>query len=248
MQLIHNESEGLTQITMYNYTLSEDEFKPQQNVFERIVRLNLPLFLTVQVWQRHGYTLNDIKTTLEYFPAIHLWQCALLHGISASNSAIKLAFSTPESMVYGSKAIVIRKIEKMISQNYQFSNIYPSVLDVLREDHIPPIPIHPLNELEWYKLTSLLPTTPLTNLLETIYYKNYFQWKDIFMVPLWVEKEAIYTIRIVTEKTFNTSGRTQNTISTRPLDIRIGNDVYCGVEEACFFYLTIPNKKLKISK
>jgi hypothetical protein len=230
IQSLHD---GLTQMTTYNYEV-DDSRRVGGNTFSRIVALTLPLFLTMDVWKRHNYSVSDIKSTLEYFSAVHLWQCALLHGVSPSNSAIKLAFSTPESMVYGSKAIVIRKIEKILIQQHNFPE-KGSVLDTLREDHIPPIPIHCLATTAFNKCSSLLPTKPV-NLLSELTFDCYFQWKDIYMVPLWIEKDALYMIRIIPKKVFLESGRLKNnSLSNQPVKILIQGEEYCGVEESCFF-------------
>lgn len=225
--------DGLTQRVVFNYSL-EDSHRVLGNMFERVVELNLPLFLTHDVWKRHNYSITDITTTLEYFSALHLWQCALLYGISPSNSAVKLAFSTPESMVYGSKAIVIRKIRKVLIQSQQFAGS-TSVLDMKREDHIPPIPIHNLNQEMWDLLVRNLPQKPV-DLLDVIEYVEGLYWNGVLMVPIWFEKGAIYAVRVVHQRVFDACGRVKYpALSNKPLHILIDQDTYCGVEEACFF-------------
>lgn len=227
---------GLTQQTTVHYNIenSKRHISEKNFVFTRVVHLHLPLFLTIPVWKRHGYSMADIHVTLEFFSSIHLWQCALLYGISASNSAIKLAFATPESMVYGSKAIVIRKIEKVLQQTHDFPTS-GTVLDTIRDDHIPPLPLHSLDSETYDQLLSHMPPQPV-NMLDTIFYKDYFQWKDIKVVPLWIEKEALYCIRIICMDEFRNSERVKTPcLSNRPLDIRVGQMEFAGVEEAMFF-------------
>lgn len=229
--------EGLTQQTVLKYNLvnSKREITNAENVFQRNVNLNLPLFLTSPLWERHGYSLADIHTTLEYFSSIHLWQCALLYNISASNSAIKLAFSTPESMVYGSKAIVIRKIEKVLKNNLKFNTCSVSVLDTIRDDHIPPLPIHVLDVKTYQELVDRIPEQPL-NMLDTIYFDDFFYWKDIKVVPLWIEQDALYCIRVLELSVFKDSERVKKeSLCNRPLDIVIGDKCFAGVDEAMFF-------------
>jgi hypothetical protein len=223
---------GLVQRTLVEYDLDESRRVPGKT-FRRVIELTLPLFLTTELWERHDYSISDIRTTLEYFSAIHLWQCALLHGISASNSAIKLAFSTPESMIYGSKAIVIRKIEKLVSK--QFSENSPSVLDTLTLDHIPPIPVHSITHNQWVELSNILPKKPV-NLLDTLHYTGSFKWKNIILVPMWLEKNSIYSIRIIPLSIFNASGRIKKpSLSNKPLSIIVNGELFAGLEEACFF-------------
>lgn len=233
MSKIETLHSGLTQKSYLEYSL-EDGKRVSGSDFVRTVMLNLPLFLTIDVWRRHGYTLSDVKTTLEYFSSVLLWQYGLLHGIVASNSAIKVSFSTPESMVYGSKAIVIRKISKLLVQEYGLHNNKPSVLDTIREDHVPPIPLHTLNKKKWNDLYKMLPEN--ANLMRQIKFSTAFEWKDILLVPLWLEKGAIYTIRIVPYEVFAESQRDHSSsLSNKPYDIWVDEKQFCGLEEACFF-------------
>ena len=109
-----------------------------------------------------------------------------------------------------------------------------SVLDVQREDHIPPLPIHRLGLEEWTKLNRLLPES--INLMEQISFPRVFKWNDIDMVPIWYEKGAIYTVRIVPLHVFVASGRIKKlSLCNKPLNIKIDQDLYCGLEESCFF-------------
>eukprot|EP01047_Picozoa_sp_COSAG01_P084101 COSAG01_NODE_17905_length_1115_cov_1.334646_2_plen_219_part_01 len=213
-------NEGLTQTR--NAKLYFKKMPKQIKNVERHIILNLPLFMTIPVWRRHNYSLSDIRLTLSDFNALHLWQCALLLGIAASNSAIKLAFSTPESMVYGSKAIVINKIQKLLKTNYNFNDDNPSTLDTKRDDHVPPLPIHKLSVTDYHFLKSILPST-MPKLMEVVEYRNYFSWKDIKIVPLWKDKEDLYCVRIVPLTTFENSRsvnfKTHKALCHRPLTV-----------------------------
>lgn len=226
--------QGLLQEVREVYDTTLDGTNKAGTTFERHIQLQLPLFLTAEVWRRHQYSLHDVRTTLNYFSPMHLWQCCLLYGMLPSNSAIKLAFCAPESMTYGSKAIAIRKIEKTIGNEFLDR---PNVLDVQREDHVPPLPLHEIDN--WNQLYALLPHTNV-RLLGRLQFSESFPWRGIELVPLWLEKGAIYAVRVVSKTTFQESHRVKrDSLSTRPLQIFIGNHEYCGVEEACFF---VPSK------
>jgi hypothetical protein len=227
--------EGLTQVSEVEYMtvdckrVSQGESMP----FKRQIKLNLPLFLTKEVWIRHNYSLSDVHTTLEFFSSLLLWQTAILNGIMTSNSTVKLAFSSPESMVYGSKAIVIRKLERMMDDIFDFPR--KSVLDTERCLHVPPIPIHTIAKEEWQDMYNNLPSLTQNNLLVPIYVNKFFKWKDIMIVPMWLEKGAIYCVRIVTADVFNSSGRKDDAICRKPLYIIVHGKQYRGLEESCFF-------------
>lgn len=229
---INYEHDGLTQSKISSY-ISQNNTLPDALRID--IRLNLPLFLTIPVWIRHGYSLTDIRTTLDFFSALHLWQCALLFGIPISSSAIKISFATADSMIYGSKAIVIKKIERLLRLTGKFDNP-TTVLDTTREDHIPPLPLHRVSKLYFTTVCEILPREHV-DIMRTIFYDKYISWRDIQIVPLWIEKNAIYCVRIVATETYRASGRTceQGQLSTRPLEIHIGGQTYAGLEEAMFF-------------
>ena len=227
--------DGLTQYTTMSYDLIDlkrTRVNKKYN-FTRYVYLHLPLFLTIPLWIRHGYSILDIQATLEYFSSIHLWQCALLLGAPASNSAIKVSFATPDSMVYGSKAIAIRKIKKILQANFDFPS-HGNILDTVRDEHVPPLPVHVVNAEIYNNMLSAIPEH--VNMLGTISFDIFFNWNDIQIVPMWVEKDALYCVRIIDRVIFDASNRVQTpSLSNRPLDILVGKNKFAGVEEAMFF-------------
>ena len=72
LEIINYEHDGLTQKKISNYNSHSSTSLSQSDIFQIDIRLNLPLFLTIPVWIRHGYSLIDIRTTLDYFSALHL--------------------------------------------------------------------------------------------------------------------------------------------------------------------------------
>lgn len=236
MTHVYYTHDGLIQQTELYYKIQNNRRceTDMDHVFDRRVKLHLPLFLTVPLWKRHGYTVPDILNTLGYFSAIHLWQCALLFGISTSSSAVKIAFSTPESMVYGSKAIVIRKIKRAIQQNFDFPP-RGSVLDSVRDDHIPPLPIHSIDKDMYDAMAVAMPKT-VSHMLGAIGVGVLFDWMDILVAPLWIEKGALYCVRVVEKAVFLESNRNRHDrLSNRPVHIVVDGREYAGLEEAMFF-------------
>lgn len=227
--------EGLTQVLQWSYNVKNCRrySNNTEHQFEQVIKLNLPLFMTIPVWKRHGYSISDITTTLNFFSSMHLWQCALLFGIIPSNSAIKIAFSTRQSMVFGSKAIVIRKLVKLLEDIFTEDG---SVLDDIRDDHIPPLPLHKINIAQYEKIYKWLPKKKI-NMLKDIYIEDFVRWKDIKIAPLYVEKGALLCVRIIDVDVFNKSKRDKKSLSNKPLSIIIKSVQYVGVEE-CMFFVT----------
>lgn len=244
MNSVQYHHEGLTQLKNIRFAQDGTPIKSDHgNVDVSNIKvsfcLTLPLFLTCKVWQRHNYSLEDIQTTLEFFSSHHLWQRALLLDIHPSVSAIKVSFATAEAMVFGSKAIAIKKIKHALrSRSGPFPQV--SVLDKTRMDHIPPLPLYQVSNQKIEQLRTLLPPAN-TMLLRTIFYACYIKWKDILIVPVWEEQDAIYCVRIISKALFSQTQRARDiSLSTRPLDIRIGEEDYCGLEEAMFFVANQP--------
>lgn len=235
-------NESLTQSSTRTYLLSDkgrritpsqcDVKKRTQVQFTMV--LNLPMFLTPTTWKRHEFTLEDVVSTLDSFSAISLWQLALMYDIAPSSSAIKLSFSNPEAMVFGSKAIVIRKIVSTMLKIHSFSN-GKSVLDTQRVSHTPKIPIHKIENTMYDEMIRILPSDRIDVTSETVF-ERVLKWRDITIVPLWIEDDAIYAIRVVGVDVFLYSGRSQNIcLSTMPVLIRCHDGTYyAGIDEAIF--------------
>ena len=241
MQPITYSSEGLCQCSSQSY--SRKVQRVPGPVFVRTIQLTLPLFLTLEVWLRHQYTLQDIATTLEYFSVLHLWQCASLFGITISNSAVRCSFGSYGCMTFTSKAVVLKKIIKFLS-DLSFST-GSSVLEITKREHIPPLPLHALPLHDWSELYQLLPTTTHPDLLAILPYQGYWVWRQILVVPLFLEDTDIYAVRIVSKAVYDSSGRNKtHSIAHRPLLFSIQGEIYCGLEECWYFSKTIQPKKL----
>ena len=224
---------GLTHKRIYNYDI-DISGRIDGSTFEREVVLCLPLFLSFNVWERYQYTFDDITTTLSFFPSILLWQLALLYDITPSHSAVKMAFSTPESLSISAKAMVIRKLEQVILETHDLQPS-TSILDTRRDEHIPPIPLNTISDKQWTTLKKNIPYKDI-DLINPIKLSNAFVWKDILMMPLCIEHEAIYAVRLISKKEFEESYRFPiRALANRPFIVLIGQDEYYGVEEACFF-------------
>lgn len=201
--------------------------------FTRNISIQMPLFLTHDVWVRHDYSLKDILKTLECFTAKHLWQCALLYDISASHSAIKFTFSHPEHFVFGSKTIVIQKIKKVLER---MSWPKQGVLDLELCTHIPPLPKHIISKVDMQYLISNIPTV-LPSTGKPTHYSSVFEWRDIYLVPFEMENDnTLSCVRVIPMEIFKASGRmNHNSLTHLPLSIMVKGKAYAGVEEWCLF-------------
>ena len=238
---IEYEHEGLTQKTHFQYHVVYEKrvSSIHQNCkYIRKLDFQLPLFLTLPVWKRHRYTFADIKKTLSSFSSEYIWQLALLLGIPLCSSAVKSTFHNSYMLVFGSKAVAIRKIMLYLHTNesscLEFKHSV-STLDNVRDEHVPPLPIHQVTDEFYHILLHSIPETPIY-LLKPIHVKTIFKWCDIFIVAMSVDREAIYCVRVVLLSTFRSSRKyTKVCMSTEPLIICVDGLDYAGLDEAMFF-------------
>jgi hypothetical protein len=234
---IQSEFGGIVQHTSFEYKVHDSGRRiqvEQRGMMKRTVKMTLPLMFSPDVWRRHEYSLEDVIDTLNYFKSIHLWQLAVLLGIPMSSSSVKAAFSSPTAMVFSSKAIVMYKIASHLRKYYTFPTC--SVLDRTHEDHVPPLPVHRIDPkvYTYWKSKCSLDKSHIHMLGENV--SEVFTWRDIYMLPMWMEHDCIYMIRGVEENVFTACQRESDSLSTRPLMFRCGGVRYFGlIDEAAFF-------------
>jgi len=199
------------------------------------VQTRSPLFLSVGTWKRHRYSLEDIEKTLYYFSPYLLWQTALLLGVYPVASAVKLSFSEPSSLIYSAKSIVTNKIMKKVQSMECFQG-NPTVLDMKREQHVPPIPIHRAEPALFRELEACLPPS-IGCLLVPLHVPKIFQWRGVAMVPMWFEDDALYCVRVVPEAAFHqTHLHHSKCITTRPIHLVHPSGTYLALEESWLLY------------
>jgi hypothetical protein len=240
---IVTEHAGLLQKTEFYYTLGENGKRclvtnptNTQGLMRRRMVMNLPLSFSPDTWVRHRYALADVIETLNYFRALHLWQLAVLLGIPLSNSAVKLSFAIPTSMVFSSKAIVLMKIANHLRQYYTFPKSH--VLDKTKEDHVPPLPVHriPSTMYQEWKLCTPVDKTQISMLTQNKI-ERLLSWNNIQFAPMYMEGDYIYTIRVVSKEIHDQSGREADSLATKPVDILCADKLYCGLYDEAVFFL-----------
>lgn len=235
-------NDGLIEEVSWTYSIDGNK-RIEGREFKRTVRLFVPLCLRPSFWKRNKYSLEDVYNTIRPFLPQTLWKYALLFGITSSNSTIKISFSSPESMIFGSRAIVIEKLMQVIKKRYRHVlNTKASILDITHLDHNPPIPVHHVSKSIFDKIHSLIRMDEhsfANNILREIHYQDYFTFNEVQMVPTEIEKDSILAIRIFNWDVYQKiRGIRGNALCYRPFDIRIKNQRYAGsCEEACLFKL-----------
>ncbi len=232
--LLESQHDGLSCQSTIEYNIGRSG-RLIGNGVQRTIQAKLPLFLSLETWARHGYTLCDIRETLEYFPSGILWQWAIFHGITPTSSAIKVTSMDLDSIIHVSKSVVIKKILKLVTERWP-PPIAGSVLDKTRSEFKPRLPVHALSESEWNLASSLIPQT--VSYSQPIYLKQSFDFREVTWAPLEQKDGQIYAIRIVSDVIFRTSGRSQEGVGGfGPMNIHIQGAIYHNVDEACLLEL-----------
>lgn len=78
----------------------------------------VPEFLTEDVWERHQYSRNDIRKTLQYFPTRILWQLLLSYNKSVARAMPRMKINSRCRIVCDNKSTAIDKIMIVLEELY----------------------------------------------------------------------------------------------------------------------------------
>jgi hypothetical protein len=235
MHEVTSECDDLVQKSTYCYSPTKDgkRVSDGKNTFRRVVTLTLPLMFSPFVWLRHRYSYEDVVDTLNCLRSIHLWYLALLFGIQMSSSSIKIAFSTPRAMTFSSKAIIMLKIAQHLKQTYSFSN--ENKLDKQVDDHVPPLPVHRIHS-NTYSYWKVRAQKQNIHMLTINIIKEAFQWQQLTLLPMWMEGDYIYMVRMVKRERLEESRRPIDSLVTQPIDIQYCGERWAGLTDEVMFF------------
>lgn len=240
---IEYECEGLAQRVRYRYTTDETGRRTVSTSGTAWcdIRLQLPLCATPAMWQRHNMSLTDVIDVLNTLNIIHLWRLAVLLGFTPPMSSLKPGFATPVAMFFVSKNSVLVRVSGCLLRNFPWlgNESTPSALDKSRRRHVPPCPVHriPMHEYQTWR-DSVRPWKRLSENTD-VDDAAFYTWRDITLVALSVEDDAIHAARVVSAAVYHASGRARElqALITRPFVFRRtdGSVWYGLLDEAVFF-------------
>jgi hypothetical protein len=236
-----SEHQDLVQVGRYTYQTDTGTGarRTAAHGFTRTTRLYMPLMCTPAAWKRHEYSLSDVVNSLDFLPSINLWQLAVMLGIPLSNSSVKVAFATAESVVYSAKATVLRDIAAHLRQFYTWPA--HSVLDRAHDQHVPPLPVHHVHMDMYARLKAVAPEAlSAWDFWEENAVAEVFRWKDIWVMPLRREADHLYAVRVFKQPVYTHSERPMDSLATRPMQLRdaAGTLWFAACDEAVYF---LPN-------
>lgn len=210
----------------------------------RELKLVLPEFLNEQLWQRHQYSLDDIKATLEHSPTTCLWQMCLYHNIPLLQSASKISSTT--SLIRGGRRNGITYLMNVYRHKYADWKQRPSVLLLLCGNRQRmPLPCHKITSGGMQTLKQLLPQRnetqhwfgqPLRQ------YQSCVKWTDGFFVPLAFYPKSqqrpvsmILLNRIMPKPLYDSVFSVSNQTLVHQPDMLLLRDTICCVLDEAFF-------------
>lgn len=174
------------------YSLNRDK-RVNGNVIRRDIQLFLPDFLREKLWQRHGYSLEDVSAALRACPKEYIWQLALYYNVQILNSA-----SRPSScfIIRGGKRSAIERTRKEFVKMGLWKQDASSVLLKTSSCHKDPmyLPYHFVTRKTFDLLVHLLPEEEYRQskwLGQAVRcYESHVKWQheseEVHLVPLGV--------------------------------------------------------------
>jgi hypothetical protein len=118
----------------------------------------LPELLSEDVWQRHGYSLADIRRTLDVFPARVIWQLVLSYNRAATNASSRVCSDAEPRLTSGGRSTAVQKLLTALKETHAELETKPSVTWNGKDDdadgmeqvpkplerHQPGLPVHRL--------------------------------------------------------------------------------------------------------
>lgn len=106
----------------------------------RHLEINLPAYLSEDMWNRYQYSLIDIYQTLKVYKSFFLWHLALVEFLTITNSSCKRSTDQLDQFIVTSKQIVSSKLKRHYQTKYKQRSTFTSVIDA-ESKHLPPLPL-----------------------------------------------------------------------------------------------------------
>lgn len=140
----------------------------------------LPELLSEDVWERHRYSLLDIRRTLDAFPERIIWKLVISYNKPTTNTCTKIASDLEKHVTYSGRPTAIQKLITVINESNKELADRPLVTwnkdEKIKDRHVPNLPVHRL-------------TPPSFEMLKENLIQRVFLWRDIWIVALELNKE-----------------------------------------------------------
>lgn len=133
--------------------------------------LETPEWMQEELWERHDYSIQDIRKTLDAFPDRLIWQLLIHFALPSTNAATIVHSDFDTAFTCGTKSTAILKLIQAIKDRHAAWDLRPSVtwdmskaqdpngdgkLYDVNKRHHPCLPVHRLSRLDYDKIKSAL--------------------------------------------------------------------------------------------
>jgi hypothetical protein len=208
--------------------------------------LQVSEFLNSHVWDRHGYSLSDIRQTLDVLPDRLIWQLLVAYNLVITNASTLVAKADEgsdcsETLVCGMKSTALTKIMNEIKRQRPDLAARPSILwNMARSDD-------PLGDGKTYELTKRhVPSLPLHRIAAADYdkVKQYGKnkqvqaWRSIWVAVVEenAEQNLLLMGRVIPWQHYETQFGTPPSMCQQPNKIELGGCTYAFLEESFYFF------------
>jgi len=209
-------------------------------IVSKVQWLQVPEFLSEELWERHGYSLNDIKRTLGSFNERILWQLVLSHNMMATNASTRVSSDSDVKLICDGRAAAITKLLALIAQNHAFIKDRPSCTwNMAKPDdpngdglpyksiqqHSPCLPVHKIQRHTFATLTQ--------NQKHTI-----FSWRSILIVVLEVNEsnDMVLVSRVLPWSEYVDAFGIPKTLKQMPNCVSEADGQYALLNETFYFF------------
>lgn len=210
----------------------EEQSKPH---IIRNLKITLPYFLTENMWERYSYSLADIYSTLKDTKSYFLWHLALLEFLPITNSSCKCSTDQLNSIIIGSKQVVISKLRRLYQTKCHNRKNLPSVLDQTT-DHIPRLPIVSISDPAFFEHLSIRTIGHRYEYYE--YSLPYVNDLGYLFVPREKDKGNIWMNRIQEKKEYVKLHGPPESLTMAVGEFKLNDIVYVFLEESYLFKLS----------
>jgi hypothetical protein len=204
------------------------------------ITLYVPTCILPEYWHRHGLSRKDIDHIVSYIPTKMLWICALAFNIRCPWYSLRVSASSIFAVTMSSKAVAV---DLLLSH----TQIKVSDVDTLETqspdsfDHIPPIPMHSIDDGSFATISSgimddLLPAVLMDedNVIPIL--PIMYQFMNRYWVPIGIEGDRICcnAVMLHTEYMKNTSNVRMG-ITHAPRLGMYNSTLYCLTDECVLF-------------
>jgi len=208
-----------------------------QNQFTR-----LPELLNENLWQRHGYSISDIRKTLNAFDERTLWKLILTYSNPATNSSTKIEHDEDFDLKCDGRTSALSKFIKILKDRNKEWDKRPSVTNYGNDKkltsvinvHIPSLPVHTLSENAFLTLKNSLSNK-----------RSIYAWKDILVTPFEINPthDIILMYRVLPWDLYYQIKGLPKKLTEMPNYFELNGTWYAFMDEAFFFYFDSTHSK-----